>query len=118
MRFGLFFILTFLATNFALAQCVSGNCYTGNGAYVYPSGAKFVGQFIKGRIGNEGNLYFSNGDIYEGEWKNQYREGEGIITFANGDFYSGDFVKGKFEGFGTFKMNNGDQYSGNWVADC
>jgi len=117
MRYWLLFTLTVFTINFSQAQCISGNCYTGSGAYIYPSGAKFVGQFIKGKIGNKGNLYFSNGDIYEGEWKNQYREGEGIITFANGEFYSGDFVKGKFEGFGTLKMNNGDQYAGNWQQD-
>ncbi len=32
-----------------------------------------------------------NGDQYDGDWKNDKRNGKGILTYANGDEYSGQF---------------------------
>jgi len=34
-------------------------------------------------------MYYSNGDIYKGEWKNNERSGFGKLIFANGVFYEG-----------------------------
>ena len=38
-----------------------------------------------------------NGDRYEGDTKNGYREGKGILWFNSGAKYEGDFIKSKFE---------------------
>ena len=35
-------------------------------------------------------MYFSNGNKYEGDWKNNKREGYGIYYFSNGSKFEGD----------------------------
>ena len=99
------------------AQCIKGDCYGGKGTYVYPSGAKYVGQFRNGLIHGQGVLFFSNGNKYIGDWKDHYREGYGRLLFKSGDEYEGNFRKSKFHGEGTMSYVSGDEYDGNWVSD-
>ena len=99
------------------AQCTKGNCKTGKGTYLYPSGAKYVGDFKDGKIHGEGLLIFSNGNRYVGQWENQFRQGKGKMTFANGDVYKGNFNESKFYGNGTMEFKKGDKYVGEWGND-
>jgi len=99
------------------AQCVKGNCYNGRGTYQFDSGARYVGEFLNGKIHGEGALYFSNGNKYFGTWANQYREGKGKMVFSSGDIYKGNFEKSKFCGEGTMEFANGDKYMGEWEKD-
>ena len=39
-------------------------------------------------------FHYSNGDIYEGEFKNGLREGYGILYYSNGNKYEGEFKNG------------------------
>ena len=41
-----------------------------------------------------GILKYSNGDIYDGEFKNDMRDGRGILKYSNGDTYNGFFTAG------------------------
>ena len=61
--------------------------------------------------------YFNNGDIYEGDWKNDNRTGKGIYYFKSGNRYEGDFKNGKKEGKGIFYYNNGNRYEGDFKND-
>lgn len=97
-----------------MAQCIKGNCKNGVGVYIYPSGAKYIGQFKQGKINGKGTLEFSNGDIYKGQWQNQYRQGKGELIFASGGRYDGEFNKSKFEGKGIMTYKGGDIYDGQW----
>ena len=76
-------------------KCIDGNCKNGKGTYL-----------------------FSNGNKYEGEWKNYRCNGHGIFTFAAGKFkgskYVGEWENNKMNGFGTFTFANGDIYEGQW----
>ena len=99
------------------AQCVKGNCQNGQGTYVYPSGARYVGDFVDGKIEGQGVLYFSNGNRYVGTWKNQFRDGKGKMIFSNGDVYRGHFKRSRMEGRGTMEYANGDKYKGKWEND-
>ena len=36
-------------------------------------------------------MYYKNGDRYEGDWKNDKKEGKGIYYYKNGDREMGDF---------------------------
>lgn len=109
--------LTFLSSSTAEAACIQGDCYQGRGTYVYPSGAKYHGQFVKGRIHGQGILYFSNGNKYIGRWKNQYREGQGKMIYTTGEIYIGNFQKSKFHGQGTMTFADGEKYVGQWLDD-
>ena len=36
-------------------------------------------------------MYYNNSEKYEGDWKNNNREGKGIYFHSNSDRYEGDF---------------------------
>src|SRR5690606_13006668 len=64
-----------------------------------------------------GKIIYSNGDIYEGEFKNNLIHGRGIFKWDNGDIYEGDFKRGKKDGKGEFLWINGDSYRGDFKDD-
>jgi len=99
------------------AQCTDGTCWNGKGAFIYPSGAKYVGEFKDGKIHGKGILYFSNGDEYTGNWVDHYRTGKGKMTFKKGGQYIGQFKKNKFNGQGKYTYPNGDLYYGEWLEN-
>ena len=45
-------------------------------------------------------------------------EGEGLVKFANGDVYQGEFKQDKFHGQGTMTWDDGDAYEGQWKGGC
>ena len=75
---------------------------------------KYVGQVVNGLREGKGIYYLLKepfkGDRYEGDWKNDKREGKGMENFNDGDIYIGDFKKGALNGKGIMYYNNGDRY--------
>ena len=52
---------------------------------------------------------------YEGEWRNNRRDGRGVEFYANGEKkYVGNFKSGKYNGNGSFFYKNGDKYVGKY----
>ncbi len=96
-------------------QCLKGDCHNGYGECVYPSGARFAGQFADGRIHGQGTIVFSNGDSYTGQWKDHHREGLGQFAFADGRVYKGRFIRNRFHGEGVLTYPNGDRYEGQFA---
>ena len=63
----------------------------------------------------KGVYYYGNGDIYEGDWKDNLRDGSGTFYYkSKRETYKGTFHKGKKSGKGIFHYASGDQYDGNW----
>ena len=52
-------------------------------------------------------FYFSNGERYEGYFKDNKMNGFGIYYFSEGDSFTGNFVSGKFDGTGKIFYKNG-----------
>ena len=52
---------------------------------------KYIGQILNGVPEGKGIMYWNNGDVYEGDWKNDKRKGEGITSKKNGDRYEGEW---------------------------
>ena len=52
----------------------------------------------------KGIFYFNDGDRYEGDFRNDEREGLGIMYFNDGDRYEGDYREGKPEGKGIYYL--------------
>ena len=77
------------------AQCVSGDCKNGRGTFIFPSGAKYIGDFKNGEIHGVGVCYYTNKSKYSGEWQNRYPEGKGTKTYADGTMRTGLWLKGK-----------------------
>ena len=89
-------LLSSLFVSFNLsAQCVKGDCQNGKGTYVYPSGAKYVGDFKDGEIHGVGICYYTNGSRYTGQWKHRYPEGKGTKTYPDGTKFVGSWLKGQ-----------------------
>ncbi|HNR07617.1 MAG TPA: caspase family protein [Saprospiraceae bacterium] len=109
--------LFFVLNPRSFTQCLQGNCNNGSGTYVYPSGARYSGEFVNTKIHGKGTLWMSNGNIYTGEWVQNYREGRGKMVFKNGDTYTGEFLRSKLHGTGTMQYSLGGQYSGEWKSD-
>ena len=59
-------------------------------------------EFIKGVY------YYNNGDIYEGQWKNDKCEGKAIVYFNNGDRKMGDYSDGNQIGKHVTLSNSGN----------
>jgi len=92
------FFLTFstlFLTTFLSAQCISGDCLNGTGIYVFPSGAKYVGQFSGGEIHGIGTCYYTDGSVYRGQWAHRYPEGEGTKILPDGREWRGKWLKGQ-----------------------
>jgi hypothetical protein len=91
------FLLFFAAllAQTATAQCVTGDCKNGKGTYLYPSGAKYIGDFRSGEIHGIGVCYYTNGSKYSGEWRNRFPEGKGTKTYSDGTTRTGLWKKGR-----------------------
>lgn len=60
-----------------------------------------------------GEQVTSNGEMYEGYWKNDKREGIGRYIFENGNYYEGQFSNNFITGKGIFfDMEKGNIYEG------
>ena len=62
-----------------------------------------------------GTFVADNGNEYEGDWKNDKREGHGKAKYNTGDVYIGNWKKCKRHGQGTMYIENGDIYEGGWT---
>ena len=51
-----------------------------------------------------GIMYYSNKDIYEGDWLNDYRDGIGKLYFSNGDMYQGQWKNNLKDGLGCLQL--------------
>ena len=57
---------------------------------------------------------FDNGDVYEGDIRNDQMSGQGKMTFANGDVYKGEWDSDTIHGSGTMIYADGERYAGEW----
>ena len=80
----------------------------------YSDGDKYEGDWKNGNMEGKGTYCYNNGDKYDGDWKNDKKEGKGIMCYSNGDKYEGDWKNDNMEGKGTYCCNNGDKYEGDW----
>lgn len=82
-------------------------------------GTRFEGRFIAGARQGQGRITYFNGDVYDGQWKDDKRWGFGVYSYGvaspwAGDRYEGEWVADKMDGAGTYRWSIGDSYSGAW----
>jgi len=75
--------------------CTSGDCKNGYGVYTWSDGEKFEGDWKNGKQDGKGTYFYSNGSKYIGGWKNGKKEGEGVFIKLNGNEYEGIWEQGK-----------------------
>ena len=62
----------------------------GSGVETYSDGNRYEGMYKEGRKHGEGTYYFADDImIYKGEWQNGRIEGYGICTWKDGRKYEG-----------------------------
>lgn len=70
-----------------------------------------------GKITGRTVVHYSNGNRYEGEFRDNRYSGHGTVQYANGMRYDGEFRDGLPAGHGTF-TGNGKTFAGNWTKGC
>eukprot|EP01083_Nonionella_stella_P003437 9862_1 len=98
---------------------------TGYGKYTWLDnsarhGDEYEGQFKDNRREGTGTYRYSNGNVYVGEFVSNFRTGWGKYAWLdnstrNGDEYEGQFKRGLQHGTGTYRYSDGDVYVGEWV---
>ena len=63
-----------------------------------------------------GTCRWNNGDVYEGEWKDNLRHGNGKYT-EEGFTYEGQWQLDLKHGRGKMVCKNGDIFTGTWMHD-
>ena len=99
----------------------SNNLFINNGINkikFYEEG-KYIGQLVNNKKEGKGKMEYLNNDIYlgkiyEGEWKNDLREGRGIEIWKDGERFEGYFRNDKREGKGIYYFNDGMRYEGDY----
>lgn len=77
---------------------------------------KYVGEWSASKKEGKGRYFFSNGDIYDGDFHNNLAKGLGIyIHTKEGNIYSGEWDNDMRNGRGTYNFSNGSKFTGNWV---
>ena len=83
---------------------------------------KYEGIIIDDKREIKGVMIYNNGARYEGEWKDNKKNGKGIFISSHylncenkpGLKYEGEFFDDKFDGYGKVLYSNGDRYEGEW----
>jgi len=64
-----------------------------------------------------GKKSFTDKSVYMGSWKNNMKEGHGVYTWQDNTKYIGYWKEDKYHGFGLKSWSDGDQYEGGWKED-
>jgi hypothetical protein len=59
-------------------------------------------------------MNYPNGDMYEGEWRDEMREGFGVQRYSKGDVFEGEWLMDKMHGKGILLHSDGSVYEGIW----
>ncbi|CDW85222.1 UNKNOWN [Stylonychia lemnae] len=81
----------------------------------HSNGNIYQGEFREGKANGHGIQTWANGEKYDGQWEMGARSGNGIWSgMENSNTYIGKWNRNKAEGYGTYTWPNGDRYDGEW----
>ncbi len=89
--------LTFLFLAISLhtySQC-SGDCKNGYGEYKWSDGDRYEGEWKEGKFHGKGKYFYSNGATFSGTYLQGKKHGEGIFVDAKGKDFEGVWENGK-----------------------
>ncbi|XP_057809687.1 uncharacterized protein LOC131024191 [Salvia miltiorrhiza] len=84
------------------------------GVEFYTNGDIYEGEFHNGKCNGSGVYSFVVNGRYEGDWIDGRYEGYGIESWARGSKYKGQYKQGLRHGYGVYKFYTGDSYAGEW----
>ena len=97
-------------------QCIEGNCYDGHGTYTWSDGAVYEGDWKDDlRHGDGTMIYFNEEAKYVGEWINNKKHGQGVYYYGDGSRHEGAWKNAIQHGQGTeFNSKGRSIYEGFW----
>ena len=87
----IFFTLSFNAQS----QCTTGDCKNGYGVYKWSDGDKYDGEWKEGKFNGKGKYFYSNGSTFTGIYKHGKKHGAGVFVDAKGKDFEGFWEHGK-----------------------
>ena len=69
-----------------------------------------------GKMDGHVSIKWSDGDSFEGNYREGLREGRGVYKFTDNSIYDGEWKAGKQDGRGVYKLADGRVYDGEWKA--
>jgi len=91
--------------------------FDGQGKYVLSDGETYEGTFKNNMCNGQGKMVYANGDIYIGAFKDCMRNGKGKYIYVSGDVYEGEFKEDLFHGQGKYVFADGEIYVGDYKDD-
>ena len=93
-----------------------GLCH-GSGTLVRADGSSHVGSWVEGKRSGPGTETLPNGDVFEGNFHDDAREGQGILRTAGGIARSGIWAGGRLRGgrYLEIRFREGHVYCGDNV---
>ena len=82
----------------------------------HETGSFAGGHSVAGRV-KKPPITMPTGAVYEGEWRDNKRDGYGIQSWPDGSKYIGQWENDKANGHGKLYHADGDVYDGQWVDD-
>ncbi|KAH8862074.1 MORN repeat-containing protein 3 [Schistosoma japonicum] len=91
---------------------------SGYGKNWYSENEIYEGEWCEGKRSGWGRMYYANGSIYEGQWLDDKRHGDGMLRLANENRFEGQWLNDKKNGRGKyFFLNTGQLMEGVWCND-
>jgi len=82
----------------------------GIGVYKSKNGDVYEGEYRLNKRDGYGIKKWASGCSYKGYWTKDLMHGQGLFRWSKGDFYEGSYVDGLREGFGTRMWESGTKY--------
>lgn len=95
-----------------------GTVPEGFGKYVWSDGCVYEGEWRRGMRHGWGKLSFPSGKVYEGEFSGGYMHGPGTYTWPGHMTYKGRWRLNVKHGLGYQTYANGDVFEGSWMQGC
>ena len=79
----------------------------GLGVYLYSNGDVYNGMFKNGMKHGRGTYKYANGEEFVGKYKENMKNEKGKFKYLNGDCFDGDYANDKYNGKGIYTYANG-----------
>ncbi len=90
----------------------------GQGAFTWPDGTKYVGEFRDGKMDGQGTVTWPQGHKYTGGFKDDRLDGQGVEIRPNGTSLQGEWKDGDwYKISGTLVYRDGTKEVGTWNLD-